>query len=138
MNAHARALSLQLVHTQQNLKSSPQLPKTLLNACGIQSSPKGGFSFPRIPIALSIPFWTVSKVVELLQGLKAIDRDFHFPSAIRPQLGVFSFVSLKFSTATRKLSCIPTGCNLTSALPTNLSTLSCTLLLMGLRCGGTL
>ena len=41
----------------------------------------------------SLPLQTVSKVVELLQGLKAIDRGFHFSSAICPQLGVFSFVS---------------------------------------------
>ena len=88
--------------------------------------------------AFSIPLQTVSKVVELLQCLKAIDPGFHFLRQFVPSLVYSLLFPLKFSTATRKLSCIPIGCNLTSALPTNLSTLSCTLLLMELRCGGAL
>ena len=89
--------------------------------------------------ALSIPFWTVSKVVELLQGLKAIDRGFHFPSAICPQLGVFSFVSTQVLDCNAQVKLQPYRVQLNfRSTYRNLSTLSCTLLLMGLRCGGAL
>ena len=85
--------------------------------------------------SLSRPYLKLSSYCK---AVRRLIEAFTFLRQFFPSLVYSLLFPLKFSTATRKLSCIPTWCNLTSALPTNLSTLSCTLLLMGLRCGGAL
>ena len=85
--------------------------------------------------SLSRPYLKLSSYCK---AFRRLIEAFTFLRQFVPSLVYSLLFPLKFSTATRKLSCIPIGCNLTSTLPANLSTLSCTLLLMELRCGGAL